>query len=858
MASSPTASRRQPRISVTDDLVAWHGMTVKNFTVMVANGIPLTTSRRQIWLDIISTELKRRSKAKLSVSFAAYVGTMWEQGSGAFGILTEKLDSSFRSHGGASKKSARSQRASKTMDQKFIDDVVLELNDSAYVVVDHQTAPFVDAVIRVVAPEVRNRSEVVKVLSFLLHVRSREQLARNTKPCIPHGDVGPICLDTIESTVLMLLPSVHSAIMQLGLPRREIYWKLLLLSLQSTFPSEIRLRMIDHILVNGCAALVSTLLVYLQRRQHEILLCTTIEAFEALHEGDYHEWLQQNQFDAFWKECIEVHKSNFNQVYIARNIFMRAKHFTFNMESSVDRYLPYHNELHVVDLDQYGWVGFDVDHTLVEFKLEVLLRASFEKAHRHIQANYMNLRTCPPPVWIPHLAFRGLAVDTRKGNLLHVGSDGHVLRGFHGTFELSSNVLALYYPKADHRLLSTRLNSSSSPSHAFRYLYTNAEIIYGPLYAWLVDQYEKSSITNVEIGYVPLTEEHKKDMQFLHPESVYSLLSSIVLDATTAYYGSEYWRTLSTTPEVLIQVNTGIRRLLEHLQKPWKKNIFLLTNGGWEHTDVVMRAAIGKDWRSFFDLVLTKASKDVFFETCHAARFREVLTLHNARSITAATTLDRGKVYEGGNITELMHALHDPKWKLYEKPKVLFMGDHPLHDIVNPTQSATPWDTVAVIHESNLLFKHLEKHHRKKHVQTAIQLVLDTVFACTSARRGPQVETRPAPSTSCFYFDSGGPYSALGKLINRHAILCVDSVARLTQQENTIQTLLQSRLERRRESARISGPLSSTGVVTSKVQHQWSNIFRTNAANGGGVTALSGRDKSMQSLTVNSRRGSTS
>ncbi|RQM10362.1 hypothetical protein B5M09_006310 [Aphanomyces astaci] len=473
-------TRHQPRASVTDDLVAWHGMSVKNFTVMVANGIPLSVQRRQVWMDIISTEMKYRSKSKLSLvhkTFVAYMGTMWEQGSGVLCALTDKLDNSYKStrtspKSGKSGKSVRSQHGqSKNIDDQYVRDIVFQLNESNFMVVDSDTTPFVrvDAIIQVVGPEVRNRADVLKILGFLLH----------------------------------------------------------------------------------------------------------------------------------------------------------------------------HNDTHRLHFDDYGWVGFDVDHTLVEFKLDALLKLSFEKAYKHIQANYMNLRTAQLPVWLPHLAFRGIAVDVIKGNLLHITSTNEVIRGFHGTYELPQNVLGLHYPVQQQRAGTTTYN----------YLYTNAEIIFGPLYAWLVDQYEAGTITEVEIGYVPLP---------------------------------------------------------------------------------------------------------------------------------------------SGDIDHQMRHLHP------ENTKVLYMGDHPIHDILNPSQSAAAWDTVAVIHESSLLFKHLERHHlRTKQVQTAIQMLFDSVCPCLSARsRGPQIDTKPMPSTSCFYFDCGGPYTSMGKLINRHAVLCVDSVSKLVHAENTINTLLQARLER--------------------------------------------------------------
>ncbi|CAK4557723.1 unnamed protein product [Aphanomyces euteiches] len=733
--------------------------------------------------------MKQRSKSKTSLNFVAYMGSLLEQGSGALSKLT--FDTNFISYS-VGRWSTRSQRVAKPLDKKYVDDVVYELNQANFVVVDEQTYPFVDAIVHIVGPELKSVAEVVKLLSFLLH---REQQSRNPKPCLPFGDIGVICLDTIEATVQTMashLPSIYNVMVQLNLPRQEVYWKLLLLPLTDVYPSELRLRMIDHLLVNGCAAFVSVLVV---SSPAKILP-------------------KANKDNAI--ECIEVHQSNFAQVYVKRSLFMRAKHFTFNLAPSYDRPLIHHQERHKLTFDKYGWIGFDVDHTLAEFKLDVLLRVSFEKAYQKIQSNYMNLRTSRSPVWLPHLAFRGIAIDIAKGNLLHVSSSNRVVRGFHGTHELSSNVLAMKYPK--------------NITFNFQYLYTNAEIIFGPLYAWLVDQYEEGAITDVEIGYVPLTEEQKKRIVYIHPESAFSMLSNIALDAATAYYGSDYWHTLSTTPEVLIQPNLSTRRVLEMLRLSSKKRLFLLTNGSWEHTDVVMRCALGKDWRGFFDLVLTKASKDVFFESYHPHRFREVSIEPKAtRSIEAVEILDEGCVYEGGNITELTQTLRDPKWRLHKNGEnVLFIGDHPLHDVVNPTLSAAPWDTVAIIHETSLHFKYLEKRLiRTKQVETVIQVVLEALCPCASARKGPQVaDVKPGPSMACFFFDCGGPYTYLGKLINRHAVLCVDSVSRLSQMGNTIQSLLETRFDRRRDSVRTSAMSSSSMLVAAKIQHQWTNVFR--------------------------------
>lgn len=135
----------------------------------------------------------------------------------------------------------------------------------------------------------------------------------------------------------------------------------------------------------------------------------------------------------------------------------------------------------------YDWIGFDVDHTLVEYKLPALLKMSFEHAAKELQKQFIGLRARGAAAWQPQIAQRGVAVDTARGNFLHVTENGTIQHAFHGSHEVSYYSINLLYGSFSHAdLLDT--------STKLIYLNTAADIVFAPLYAWIVDAFDSGVV----------------------------------------------------------------------------------------------------------------------------------------------------------------------------------------------------------------------------------------------------------------------------------------------------------------------------------------------------------------------------
>jgi hypothetical protein len=124
------------------------------------------------------------------------------------------------------------------------------------------------------------------------------------------------------------------------------------------------------------------------------------------------------------------------------------------------------------------------------------------------------------------------------------------------------------------------------------------------------------------------------------------------------------------------------------------KKLFLLTNSRWPYTDRMMTHLIGgamaeyPSWRNFFDIVVCAATKPAFF-----TERRPLLEVDGSEQKKPATfPLERGRIYEGGNLEELERAL------AVGGDEVLYVGDHIYGDILRSKKDSA-WRTVMIIQE---------------------------------------------------------------------------------------------------------------------------------------------------------------
>lgn len=107
----------------------------------------------------------------------------------------------------------------------------------------------------------------------------------------------------------------------------------------------------------------------------------------------------------------------------------------------------------------------------------------------------------------------------------------------------------------------------------------------------------------------------------LSDQGAYISLSKFTLNAARSYYADGFSTAISSSPNLILQPNTEISALLETLRIVHKRRLFVLTNGSWTHCNEVMRFAIGRDWLRYFDLVVTDAKKESFFDKLNETPF---------------------------------------------------------------------------------------------------------------------------------------------------------------------------------------------------------------------------------------------
>jgi HAD superfamily 5'-nucleotidase-like hydrolase len=309
-------------------------------------------------------------------------------------------------------------------------------------------------------------------------------------------------------------------------------------------------------------------------------------------------------------------------------------------------------------------IGYDMDYTLIHYKVE----AWEQRAYEHMRNRLVALGW---PVahltFDPILAMRGLIIDTEKGNLLKANRFGFVKKALHGTrpmdFEAQRNEYArTIIDLADRRWVF--LNTLFSLSEAC-------------LYAQVVDLLDAGKLPG-PMGYGDVYEHVRRSLDATHMEG--ALKAEIIADP-----GSYVLAEADTALALLDQKNAG-------------KKLLLITNSEWAYTLPMMHAAFdpylpkGMTWRELFDVVIVSARKPEFFTT-RASLFEVVTTPgHEGLLRPHSGPLKPGAPYFGGSAAEVERFLG------MSGDEILYVGDHMFGD-VHVTKNVLRWRTALVLRE---------------------------------------------------------------------------------------------------------------------------------------------------------------
>jgi 5'-nucleotidase len=330
------------------------------------------------------------------------------------------------------------------------------------------------------------------------------------------------------------------------------------------------------------------------------------------------------------------------------------------------RRIPRHKRVFAnrgLKLSQVDWVGFDMDYTLAIYRQDEMDRISVEcTVAKLVERGYpKEIVDLTYPLDFP---IRGLLIDKKHGHILKMDRFKHVQKGYHGMRRLERDELRTLYQ-------AKRVRPNTARYHWVDTLYALSE---AAIYAKIIDFFEG----------------------FGHPIDYAALFTDIREAIDEAHRDGS----------ILDQVEADLPRFIEkdpmlaptlHKLRSAGKHLFLLTNSRLGFSQKMMTYLLGDampeypSYRHYFDVMVVAAQKPAFFQES-----RPLLTRPAEGELRPVTLpLERGAIYEGGNLADLERALGT------SGDRILYVGDHIYGDILRSKRESA-WRTAMIIQEMEI------------------------------------------------------------------------------------------------------------------------------------------------------------
>ncbi len=309
------------------------------------------------------------------------------------------------------------------------------------------------------------------------------------------------------------------------------------------------------------------------------------------------------------------------------------------------------------------WVGFDMDYTLAIYNQVEMDRLSIRATVAKLGSRGYPEEILRDADYKIEFPIRGLLIDKRYGHILKMDRFKVVQKGYHGLRELSRDeVRALYQSK--------KIRPTTARYHWIDTLYALSE---ATLYTGIVGAFEQRGL---ELDFACLFTDIRECIDEAHRDGT-------ILDEVN----SDLPRYVDRDPM--------LAQTLHKLRSAGKK-LFLLTNSRWTYTERMMNYLLGgampeyPSFRHYFDVLIVASAKPAFFQEQRPLLRREGPGPEGLRP--AGLPLERGAVYEGGNLHDLEEALG------VTGDRILYVGDHIYGDILR-SKKESAWRTAMIIQE---------------------------------------------------------------------------------------------------------------------------------------------------------------
>lgn len=306
-------------------------------------------------------------------------------------------------------------------------------------------------------------------------------------------------------------------------------------------------------------------------------------------------------------------------------------------------------------------VGYDMDYTLIHYKVDEWERAAFRFAAQALEAQGVASEGL---VFDPASHIQGLILDLDLGNIVKATRFGYVINAQHGTRPLDYNDVRETYSGVTVDLHDRR----------FMFLNTLFSLSATSLFAQMVDRVDAGQIDRY-LSYADVFGMVSSALDESHATS--ALKSNIIADP------DRFCDPDPVTAQTLLDQRHAGKRLL------------LVTNSDWSYTQPMMDYAIGQylpgeSWRDLFEIVVVSASKPSFFTETNPVY--EVADLENGLLAPHHGPLRSGHVYHGGSARLVEESLG------LSGDQFLYVGDHLFGD-VHASKATLRWRTALIMRE---------------------------------------------------------------------------------------------------------------------------------------------------------------
>lgn len=313
------------------------------------------------------------------------------------------------------------------------------------------------------------------------------------------------------------------------------------------------------------------------------------------------------------------------------------------------------------------WLGFDLDHTLVRYRLHALLSLIFHSLSRFLVLHLKDFSSSsshyPEELAnVPYdqdFAAKGIVVDLDKGNFLKLNYKKRIVRAYHGLRKMDQDEIIRSYPEGIVQ------EFHDEPTERFKPLITFFDIPAIFLMALLVQRIDSGTCGNVS-DYHQAWKDVISGFHFCFGD----------------FQQGEYFEALRQDISRYVYKRPDVKNWLLKLRGNGIR-LFLATNSHLDYADLLLKYSFGEDWRTLFDLTIVDSRKPIFFNSRTPFFCVDYESLKELDSVAPTESIQLGSIVARGNWKDLEDVFlsidkqqkKDIHTKSLNYPLVVYFGD---------------------------------------------------------------------------------------------------------------------------------------------------------------------------------------